>query len=73
MSKVDLQEPQKGRDRQTSRGEKEKLSHAKDGQKCVIRVSRKLWLLSISSFRVNIDADIISIHGPICLKYYDGE
>lgn len=29
--------------------------------------------MSISSFRVNIDADIISIHGPIYLKYYDWE
>lgn len=45
----------------------------KNGQNAFIRASRKLWLLSISSFRVNIDADIISIHGPICLKYYDGE
>lgn len=59
-----------------SRGEKKrerKIVPPQRWSKCVIRVSRKLWLLSISSFKVNIDADIISIHGPICLKYYDGE
>lgn len=55
------------------KNEKEKFVPPHRWSKCVIRMSRKLWLLSISSFRVNIDADIISIHGPICLKYYDGE